>query len=184
MTHEKRLTDKTNLSGKDFRVFVRRDLEEVVKSADPIKVLEVCINQMIPSWEKECGSPLQAAKMILQLYKTDHPWFSAARTAEMVRQSFVLVDAAAKQATAYAEQVMNWTEALRPILRQKKPLDPLSCVRSKVWTVADEATVAALVIRAVFDESARAELSMQAASVVGGRSPTRAKNLIEAIEAA
>jgi len=186
MTQKKRLSN-TSTTGKRFREKVLTDLRQVVRESDPMKVLEVCIRQMVPSWEKECGSPLQAAKMILQIHKTDHPWFSVTsvtRVAEMARAAFPLVNAAAEKAVAYAESVMDWTESLREILRQNKLFQPIYSVRSQAWTAADEAVVAALFIRAVFDEPARMELAAEAAGIVGARSPTRAKALITALEAA
>lgn len=173
----------TSLTGKGFREEIQTDLRLTVSESDPLDVLAACIDQLAPTWDKECGSPLQAAKAMLGHYRENRPLLPEQIIVDMARRAYPLVDTAAKKAEAYAEEVMEWTELLRPVLRLNKPLDSLSSVRSKAWTAANEAMVAALAIRAIFDVSARPLLAARAAEIVGGRSPTQAKYLLARIEA-
>ena len=179
-------TDNSRLSGKEFRISVFGDLTKVVEAQrDHMRVLSICLDEMTCHGGNK-SSCLIAAQVLLELYRKkrrdDHSdYYSAERLESIAQSASHSMEAAAEKAAAYAAGVMEMTEKLREVLRLDKPYASIYRCRSEAWDVAYQARLAAIVLKAIFDHDARAGLVVQAANIVGSRSPTRARQLIQAL---
>lgn len=177
-------TDDPNLSGKEFRTAVGFDLDELVQTKDPLKVLKVCVDQEC-SGDGKSDPCLRTANVLFECYLWNHHYCSAEHVAQMAKDAIEPIKTAAQKAEEYAMATVKYTEVLRPILRYDDRYIPsIYICRSEAWTRARRAKLAAITITALFDEVARAELAKEAAGLVSSPSPTRAHALLKALRTA